>query len=77
MNISCHSKVLRIDNFIRGGVVKNSLSMNTSLMSKGTITGNVILNESIELVRLGVASVLGSPYVEWDLNFDVVGNKFL
>ena len=53
VDVSRHAKVRRGDDLVCGGVVEDSLGVDTSLVGEGTETGDVVVEGNVDLDHLG------------------------
>lgn len=49
VDITCHAEALRVDDFIRAGIVKDGLGMDTSLVGEGAEAGDAIVEGNVDL----------------------------
>jgi hypothetical protein len=53
VHVARHAEILRVDDFVRGGVVQNSLGVNSSLVGEGAETGDVVVEGDVDLDEIG------------------------
>ena len=53
VDVTGHAEVLRVDDLVSRGVVQNGLGVDTSLVSEGAETGDVVVEGDVDLDKIG------------------------
>lgn len=72
MNVASKTEVGRVENLVSGGVVENSLGVDTSLVGEGAETGDRVVEGSVDLDCVGNKVLELLDLVQLVLALDVI-----